>query len=153
MSVVCWNYQGLENPCTVKALQKVVLEEDPILVFLIETKLVVSEMEGIKSKLDQQQGLVVPSVRRGGGLALLWRNSTKVDVQTFSPHHIDVIVTDDHDNRKWRFTGFYGHSETSKREVSWQLLEELERRYTLLWICMGDFNEILHLGEKLRPEW
>ena len=95
----------------------------------------------------------MPSVRRGGGLALLWRNSTKVDVQTFSPHHIDVVVTDDHDNRKWRFTSFYGHSETSKREVSWQLLEELEKRYTLLWICMGDFNEILHVGEKLRPEW
>ena len=86
-----------------------VLEEDLVLIFLIETKLIVLEIEGIKSKLDRQQGLVVPSVRRGGGLALLWRNSMKVDVQTFSPHHIDAIVTDDHGNRKWRFTGFYGH--------------------------------------------
>ncbi|XP_075654929.1 uncharacterized protein LOC142625112 [Castanea sativa] len=149
MSVVCWNCQGLGNPCTVKALQKVVLEEDPILVFLIETKLIVSEMDGIKSKLDWQQGLVVPSVRRGGGLALLWRRSTKVDVQNFSPHHIDGIVTDEHGNKKWRFTSFYGHPETSKREESWQLLEELEKRYTLPWICMGDFNEIMHLGEKV----
>ena len=134
-----------------------VLEEDPTLAFLIETKLVVSEMDGIKSKLDQQQGLVVPSVRRGRGLALLWRSSTKVDVQTYSPHHIDAIITDDQGNRKWRFTGFYGHPETSKREESWRLLEELERRYALPWICIGDFNEILHLWEKvggsLRPEW
>ena len=80
MSVVCWNCQGLGNLCTVKALQKVVLEEDPILVFLIETKLIISEMDRIKRKLDWQQGLVVPSVRRGWGLSLLWRKSTKVDV-------------------------------------------------------------------------
>ena len=80
MSAICWNCRGLGNPCTVKALQRAVLEEDPILVFIIETKLVVSEMEVIKSKLDRQQGLVVPSIRRGGGLALLWRRSTKVDV-------------------------------------------------------------------------
>ena len=126
-----------------------VLEEDLVLIFLTETKLIVLEMEGIKSKLDRQQGLVVPSVRRGGGLALLWRNSTKVDVQTFSPHHIDAIVTDDHGNRKQRFTGFYGHPKTSRRDESRQLLEELERRHSILWICMGDFNEILHLGEKV----
>ena len=113
MRVVCWNYQGLGNPCTVKALQKVVLEEDPILFFLTETKLVVLEMEGVKSKLDRQQGLVVLSVRQGEGLGLLWRSSTKVDVQTFSSHHIDAIITDDQGNRKWRFTGFYGHLETS----------------------------------------
>jgi len=126
------------------------------LVFIIDTKLVVSEMEGIKSKLDRQQGLVVPSIRQGGGLALLWRRSTKVDIQTFSPRHIDAIVIEEHNNRTWRFTGFYGHSETSKREDSWRLLEELTMRSDLPWLCIGDFNEILHLGEKvrgtLRPE-
>ena len=99
----------------------------------------------------------MPSVRWGGVLALLWGKSTKVDVQNFSPHHIDAIVTDNQGNRKWRSTDFYGHPETSKREESWQLLEELEKRYTHPWICMGDFNKILHLGEKvgrkLRPEW
>ena len=49
-----------------KAFQKLVLEEDPTLVFLMETKFVVSKMTFIKRKLDKQQGLVVPSVRRGG---------------------------------------------------------------------------------------
>ena len=67
MSAVGWNCRGLGNPCTVKALQKLVMEEDPTLVFLIETKYVVSEMARIKRKLDRRQGLVVPSVRCGGG--------------------------------------------------------------------------------------
>lgn len=76
--------------------------------------------------------------------------------------------------RKWRFEPFLlailmlkllknmvigsgGHLETIKREDSWRLLEELGRRSDLPWICMGDFNEILHLREKvggnLRPDW
>ena len=83
-----------------KALQKIVLEEDPTLVFLMETKFVVSEMARIKHKLDRQQGLVVPSDRHGGGLALLWKSSMKVDVQTYSPRHIDAIVTKEQGNKK-----------------------------------------------------
>ena len=136
------------EPCIVNALQKVVLEEDPILVFIIETKFEVLEMARIKRKLERQQGLVVPSVQRGGGLALLWKSSLKVDVQTYSPHHIDTIVIEEQENKRWRFTGFYGHPEISKREDLWKLLEQLSRSCDLPWVCMGDFNKIMHSGEK-----
>ena len=70
MSALSWNCRGLGNPLTVKTLQKIV-KEDPTLVFLIETKLKVTEMEGVKRKIERQHGLVVPSQNRGGGLALL----------------------------------------------------------------------------------
>ena len=79
------------------------------MVFLIETKFDVSEMSGIKRKLERHHGLVVLSVRRGGGLAFLWKTSTGVDVQTYFPCHIDAIVTEEQGNKKWRFTGFYGN--------------------------------------------
>ena len=78
-----------------------VLEKDPTLVFLMETKFDVTEMDGIKRKIERQQGLVVPSVRRGGGLALLWKNTIKVDVLTYSPMHIDAIVTEEQGMKKW----------------------------------------------------
>ena len=101
--------------------------------------------------------MIVSSVRRSGGLALLWKESQTVDVQTFSPRHIDAIVSDDGGDRKWRFTGFYGNPETNKREESWALLVNLSTRSALPWVCMGDFNEICHRGEKAgggeRPEW
>ena len=48
MSAISWNCRGLGNPLTVKALQKVVLEKDPTLVFLMETKMDNMEMDGIK---------------------------------------------------------------------------------------------------------
>ena len=156
MSAISWNYRGLANPLTVNALQKVVLEKDPKLVFLMETKFVVSEMDGIKRNLERQQGLVVPSIKRAGGLALLWRNTLQVDIQTYSPRHIDAIVSEEQGTKKWRFTGFYGHPETGQREESWKLLENLSHRSDLPWICMGDYNEIMHAKEKegggVRPE-
>ena len=66
--------------------------QDPNFIFLMETKLVVSEMDGIKERLNRSQGLVVPSKVRSGGLALLWKKELKVNVQTFSDNHIDAIV-------------------------------------------------------------
>ena len=156
MSAISWNCRRLGNPLTVNALQKVVLEKDPKLVFLMETKFVVSEMDGIKRNLERQQGLVVPSIKRAGGLALLWRNTLQVDIQTYSPRHINAIVSEEQGTKKWCFTGFYGHSETGQREESWKLLENLSHRSDLPWICMGDYNEIMHAKEKegggVRPE-
>ena len=54
MSAISWNCRGLGNPLTVNNLQKVVLEKDPTLVFLIETKFDVSEMDGVKRKINRQ---------------------------------------------------------------------------------------------------
>lgn len=157
MSDFCWNCRGLRNPWTVGTLQKSILEEDPTLVFLMETKFSVEEMAEIKNKLERSQGMIVSSVRRSGGLALLWKDSLQVEVQMFSPRHIDVIITEDAGKKKWRFTRFYGHPETCKREESWSLLVNLSTRCELPWVCIGDFNEICHRREKVgggeRPEW
>ena len=133
-----------------------VLEKDLTLVFPMETKFDVMEIDGIKQKIERRQGLVVPSIRRAGGLAVLWRKSLQVDIMSYSSGHIDAIVSEEQGMKKWRFTGFYGHLETSKRGESWTMLEDLSRWSNLLWVCMGDFNEIMHAKEKvgggIRPE-
>ena len=71
-----------------------------------------------------------------------------VSVQSFSESHIDAIINQNDGSQNWRFTGFYGNSDTSRREKSWVLLKSLFSINSLLWVCAGDFNELMHSGEK-----
>lgn len=150
MSLLVWNCRGLGNRHTIRALEKVVTSEDLILIFLTETKFFVSKMEEVKERVKRSQGLVVSSVGRSGGLALLWKPSLIVDIQSCSESHIDAIIKPKGESEEWRFTGFCGNRETSKRIESWQLLKRLSSGNSLPWVCVGDFNESMHNGVKER---
>ena len=113
----------------------------------METKLSVSEMQPIKAELDSPSMLVVPSLRRSDGLALLWKNDVVVDTQTYSPNHIDVHVSSPI-QALWRMTGVYGHPEERMKIEIWILLKHLQARASLPWVCLGDFNKILCSEEK-----
>ena len=72
-----------------------------------------------------------------------------------SERYIDTII--DHGmNDAWHFTGFYGEPNTANREISWSLLRDLSSRFSIPWVCLGDFNEIIRAKEKQgwldRPE-
>ena len=72
-----------------------------------------------------------------------------------SLNHIDAVINSGKEN-SWRFTGFYGNPETHKHHESWAILKNLNRNFSLPWLCAGDFNEILRSHEKkggrARPE-
>ncbi|XVE72063.1 hypothetical protein DITRI_Ditri11bG0008600 [Diplodiscus trichospermus] len=48
-----------------------------------------------------------------------------------------------------RFTSFYGYPETSRRAESLQQLRGLKNQEARLWLCIGDFNEIIVVEEKV----
>ena len=49
---------------------------------------------------------------------------------------------------EWRFTNFYGEPDTRNRHESWAKLRRLKSKYTLSWLCVGDFNKITKIDEK-----
>ncbi|XP_075478889.1 uncharacterized protein LOC142519745 [Primulina tabacum] len=68
---------------------------------------------------------------------------------SYSSGHIDSIVQ--HGEKRWRFTGFYGHPEANNRHFYWTLLRRLSCMHDLgklPWIVGGDFNEICFDTEK-----
>lgn len=71
-----------------------------------------------------------------------------IEIMSLSINHIDVRVWDEVANPDWRFMGFYGNPEEANKFLSWDLLNTLSALITLLWICGGDFNEILLDSEK-----
>ena len=68
-------------------------------------------MEREKFKIGLLNGLIIPSVGRSGGLAMLRSRDIKVEIQGYSRNHIDTVVTDLDSNFKWHITGFYRNSE------------------------------------------
>ena len=90
---------------------------------------------------------VVPRVTRASGLALLWKNTVQITVDSSSLNYIDVIVNKGKDD-SWRFTGMYGMPETRRKHKTWELLRTLDRKFSLPWLVAGDFNEILLSHEK-----
>ena len=51
-------------------------------------------------------------------------------------------------NGNWKFTGFYGHPEVSRRREAWGLLRHFSSFSPIPWLCMGDFNKIVSLDEQ-----
>ena len=152
MSTLSWNCRGLGNHRTVQALRSTVEKEVPILVFLMETKIPRKQqhkMKEIQNSIGFTQGLIVPSEGRSGGLALLWKPETFVNIRGYSKWFIDAEVVCGNVQGSWRFTGFYGQPDTSKREETWQILEAFGHSNVLPWLCIGDYNEILSNSEKL----
>ena len=147
MSCLSWNCRGLGNPQTEDEFVSLVSNKDPMLVFLMETKVEKYVLDRIGRKIHYSNLFVVPRHNTGGGLALFWKTDSNIDVQSFSDRHIDAIINHGVDDA-WQFTGFYGDPDTASRENSWSLLRTLHNQFNLPWLCIGDFNEILLVDEK-----
>ena len=92
MKTLSLNCRGLGNPETVSELHAIVRKEDPSLVFLMETRMEVRNLEFLRIRLGMRGCFGVERHGLGGGLALLWNSSIAVHIQSFSNHHIDVDV-------------------------------------------------------------
>ena len=118
-------------------------EKQPKMVFLMETKLRTVKMESIWSKLGFPNMIVVDNVEKSGGLALLWSEAVGVEAQNFSHRHINAVVHYPPTGSPWKFNGFYGHPDATKRHEVWSLLKILAQFQPELWACIGNFNEIM----------
>lgn len=150
MSCIAWNARGLGNQRAFRELKRLVAEKDPSLLFISETKLRDYQCKWWKTTLGFTGMFMVNCKGRSGGLMILWKKPQDITIQSYSQGHIDCQVQ--HSNKQWRFTGFYGNPDPSKRNQSWELLRRLKGIHELSylpWLMGSDFNEICYDTEKL----
>ncbi|KAL0462161.1 UNVERIFIED_CONTAM: hypothetical protein Slati_0103700 [Sesamum latifolium] len=147
MSILVWNCQWLGNPETVHGLRDLIRVNNPLLVFLTETKCSVSQIEILKKGLNLF-GCGVDSRGKSGGLALLWQKTVEVQLQSFSHYHIDVSVRTEESEIWWRFLGVYGEPDVTKWMGFWNLLRRIHQQSMRPWLCVGDYNEIWNIARK-----
>ena len=78
MNLLAWNCWGLGNRRAVDELGEIIQVKDPEIVFLSETWSTKEHMKRIKLKLNFDGLFTVNNKARGGGLALMWKNSSNV---------------------------------------------------------------------------
>ncbi|KAH1055792.1 hypothetical protein J1N35_033857 [Gossypium stocksii] len=121
------------------------------IIFLSETKAKAYEVEHVRIKFDMDGCFVVDAEGRRGGLAILWKNETKVTIKNFSNHHIDSLVFIEGMDC-FRFMGFYGFFDLNNREQSLELLRRVGSLIHDDWIIGGNSNAILNDEEKVGME-
>ena len=77
MKVGVWNCRGAGSSLTVPQLKEVIHLHSPGILFLSETKNQKKFMESVRQKLNFEDSVIVDSVGKAGGLALLDRKSTR----------------------------------------------------------------------------
>ena len=117
--------------------------------FFMETKWSILKMQKLCYDLNFQSVLVAPCDGQSGGLGLFWKAKCDLHIQTFSPNHIDAYILSV-DKPPWRLTGFYERPEGHRKRELWRILRHLYARASLPWVCLRDYNEILHFEEKQR---
>lgn len=143
------NCRGLGCPQTVLILTVLVRRHRPVILFLIETMVTSVVMENIRVRLGFTSCFTVDALGRSGGLSLLWHDRFDLDIKSYSRYHIDVVLNQPYHCGVWRLTWVYGEPQVHLRPRFWNFMKSLQSSYSppLPWLCIGDWNEILHLSE------
>uniref|UniRef100_A0A803MS51 Endonuclease/exonuclease/phosphatase domain-containing protein n=1 Tax=Chenopodium quinoa TaxID=63459 RepID=A0A803MS51_CHEQI len=78
----------------------------------------------------------------------MWKSSVDVVVNNYSKNHIDAVINSS-GQKKWRFTGIYGHPEDENKYKTGLLLKGLWNSQGGPWLYGGDFNLLLQSSEKM----
>jgi hypothetical protein len=92
MNLLSLNCRGLGSPCAVWDLCQIAKENKARILFLMETKCSRVCVEVVRVKLGFTRAFMVDLVGRNGGLALLWKDDSEVEIQNFSRRHINTTV-------------------------------------------------------------
>lgn len=147
MRILSWNCQGSGNTPTVRHLQEIQGLYLPEIIFLSETKNKRWYLEDLVVKLGYCDLRTVEPMGRSGGLAVMWKESVKMEVLLANRRMMDFKV-------KWKdiifyLTYVYGDIVKNNRSAVWERLSKVGVNRAEPWFLTGDFNELLDQSEKI----
>ena len=147
MSVLGWNCRGAGKAAMVQELRDLVRKFAPTLLCIVETQLDRVRVESLAGTLGFDNAFVVSSQGRSGGLGIFWNNPIKIEILGYSVYHIDCSIADP-GPAPWMASCFYGEARTNLRNQTWDIMKGIANVSNLPWVCIGDFNEVLHPEEQ-----
>lgn len=149
MSILCWNYQSLGGyeDLTIPRLRELRKEHFPDILFIMETMNGRDFLEDLHIWLGYDRLCTVNPRGRSGGLALLWKSIVDIDFFFVDKNLLDLRVK--FGNTSFFVSCVYGKPVMKDKHVVWERLTRIGCLRKESWCMLGDFNDLLHNGEKL----
>lgn len=138
----------LGSPRAVHHLKNLVKIHTIHILFLTETKSSTQYMGNLRVKLGFSNCFTVSSVGLQGGLYILWSNSLNFYITAYSFNFIDggLLSTTQVDLFSSQVSMV---SQISKKWIKfWEAFKSVHALPFMLWVCIGDFNQISSAQDK-----
>ncbi|KAF7139019.1 hypothetical protein RHSIM_Rhsim07G0114000 [Rhododendron simsii] len=131
------------------ALGDLVRRNRPSIIFLMETKNNKAKMEPIRRRLHFDFSFYVEPEGLAGGIALWWNNDISIDVEFAHRNLVHTAISTSVDSSRWAATFVYGCPTHAGKEKVWNELRKIADMEQLPWMCVGDFNQVLSVGDNI----
>lgn len=143
-----WNWQGLEKPkdLVISRLKEMRKEHFPEIFFLMDTMNKRDVLGDLQKWLGYDRVFTINPIGRGG-FGSFWKNSIEVEFNYVDKNMLDLKA-------KYGSTSFfvscvYGDPCGKNKHNVWEMITRLGCNRKEGWCMLGDFNDILHSGEKM----
>ncbi|KAF4361868.1 hypothetical protein G4B88_009240 [Cannabis sativa] len=130
-------------------LRNLIRDQDPDVLFLMETKLVHRRMDGVWRRLGFAGGVVVGSSGAAGGLCLCWKEGIEIEVVSSTPSTITARFSRLLNGPVWTCFCVYAPPYRGERVTFWENLSIEVVAVVEPWVVVGDLNLILDQAEKV----
>ncbi|KAF7135807.1 hypothetical protein RHSIM_Rhsim08G0119400 [Rhododendron simsii] len=84
-----------------------------------------------------------------GGLALWWMDEVSVEVEFAHKNLMHMVVSNKADLSSWATTFVYGCPTHAGKDRIWDEIRSIGCTDICPWLCIGDFNQVLNVGDKI----
>ncbi|XP_060974384.1 uncharacterized protein LOC133039470 [Cannabis sativa] len=148
MRALSWNCRGLARPAAIQALKAWVKMLRLDCLFLMETKIGVSQMVNICRGLQFDYGKYIPSRGMAGGLCFLWNKDAGIEVTEILDSGFLCKVEDKAVRHVWSLLAVYGTPYEEKKSDFWDFMTCKINSQSGPWALIGDLNVILNNEDK-----
>lgn len=152
MQILCWNCRGAASHDFLTHVEDLVRIKDPMLVFILETRVSTAKVEQAKIRLGFDGAHGIDAVGLSGGIWMFW-DTARISVDIL-PHgnqalHAFVqVIYHLYSNFTWLISGIYANVQLEKRCELWEELKTIASNYEGPWSLIGDFNDILAMRDR-----
>lgn len=84
-----------------------------------------------------------------GGLALWWMDEVSVEVEFSHKNLMHTVVSNKADSSSWATTFVYGCPSHAGKDRVWDEIRSIGCTDLCPWLCIGDFNQVLNVVDKI----